>query len=249
LPKNIRVKLGGLPALMLVSKVTTAIHLIDPYTGRATEVQGTEYWKYPFNAVCTRKHLTEYTVLSVEPGEKGSKICNVEMARSMDLGVNDDRVIVRSHLGGATGLGSLKCGDLCKCYDLTRLNLSGANDEALEAHSIDLDVIIVKRDWESKKNKKRVWVLKRLKKEKGEDDQTDEAKEDEDMEEFKRDLETNPDLRREINLYRKQQKNAKAAGMLDSIDEEIDDHVGSEPDVDLAELLDELTLNENEETF
>jgi len=238
LPKNIRVKLGGLPALMLVAKVTTAVHLVDPYTGRTTEVQGTEYWKYPFNAVCSRKHLTEYTVLNVEP--ENGKIWNVEMARSIDLGVNDDRTIVRSHLGA-----NLKSGDLCRCYDLTRLNLSGANDEALEAHSADLDIIIVKRDWESKKNKKRNWVLKRLKKEKGEDDETDEAKEDADMEDFKRDLETNPDMRREMNLYKKQAAKNNPAGL--AVIEE--DDLGSEPDVDLAELLDEMTLHENEETF
>ena len=232
LPRNVQTKLGGVPPIMLVSKVTTAIHLVDPYTGRTTEVQGTEYWKYPFEAICSRKHLTEFTVLNVE--QENGKIWNVEMARSQDLGFNDNRVIVRSHLGG-----QLKPGDLCHCYDMSRLNLSGSNDDIIDQDN--LDIIIVKRAYHSKKNKKRNWTLKRLKKEKGEDD-NDET-EDRDMEDFQYDIETNPELRKDMNLYKKPVK-----GGLTAIAEDEEDH-GSEPDVDLAELLDEMTLNENEETY
>ena len=68
----------------------------------------------------------------------------------------------------------------------------------------------------------------------------DTTKEDDDLEEFKRDLEMNPDMRREINLYRA--KNA-ANNQLDAIDED----ATSEPDIDLAELLNDLTLNDLEE--
>jgi len=237
LPRNVQTKLGGVPPIMLVSKVTTAVHLVDPYTGRTTEVQGTEYWKYPFNAICGRKHLTEFTVLNVE--QENGKIWNVEMARSQDLGINDNRVIVRSHLGG-----QLKPGDLCHCYDMSRLNLSGANDHVIDTDN--LEIIIVKRAWHGKKNKKRNWTLKRLKKEKGEDEATNDDNEDKDMEDFQYDLETNPEMRKEINLYKKPPSKGGNAALM-AIPED-DDH-GSEPDVDLAELLDEMTLNENEETY
>jgi nonsense-mediated mRNA decay protein 3 len=229
LPKNIRTKLGGLPSLMLVSKMTTAVHLVDPMTGRTCEIQGTEYWKYPFNTVLSRKHLTEFTVLNVE--EENGRVWNIELARTQDLGFNDERVIVRSHLGHI-----LKPGDTCQCFDIRRINLSGSNDEVVELDH--LDVVIVKKDWPTKKNKKRNWILKRLRKDKEEG--LDEDKEDQDMEDFQRDLETNPDMRRDINLYRA--KNATPA--LAAIDE---DEVSSEPDIDLAELLDDMTLHEHEE--
>ena len=227
LPKAVRSKLGGLPSLMLVSKVTTAIHLVDPLTGRTTEVQGTEYWKNPFYTVCSRRHLSEFTILNVEAD--GGKMWNVELARSADLGVNDQRVTVRSHLGHM-----LKAGDLCECYDLRRINMSGSNDEVVEADHID--VVLVKREWASKKNKNRPWVLKRLKKEAEEDEKN--ANEDRDMDDFQRDIEVNPELRREMNLYRRK-------GAMPTVQES--DGENSEPDVDLAELLEEMTLNENEE--
>lgn len=226
LPKNIRTKLGGLPSLMLVSKMTTAVHLVDPITGRTSEVQGTEYWKYPFTTVLSRKHLSEFTVLNVE--RENGKIWDVEIARTQDLGVNDERVIVRSHLGHL-----LKPGDSCQCYDMRRINLSGSHDEVVEADH--LDVVIVKKDWPTKKNKKRNWVLKRLRKEKEEGAETEN---DRDMEDFQRDLETDPEMRRDINMYR-----AKNVSALPAIDED----AGSEPDVDLAELLDDMTLHEHEE--
>lgn len=99
-----------------------------------------------------------------------------------------------------------------------------------------IEVVIVRKNWPSKKNKKRHWVLKRLRKDK--DEEMDAKSEDGDMEEFQRDLELNPDMRREINMYK-----AKNIGTLPPIDEDDD----SEPDVDLAELLDEMTLNDLEE--
>ena len=226
LPKSLRSKLGGLPSLMLVARVTSAIHLVDPLTGRQSEVMGTEYWKYPFQTVCSRKHLSEFTVLNLE--QEGSS-WNVELARSVDLGVNDERITVRSHLGG-----QLKVGDLCECFDLRRINLSGSNDEVIEADHID--VVIVKREWISKKNKNRPWVLKRLKKEKMDDSKSD--TEDRDMEDFQRDIEVNPEFRKEMNLYRRK------GAALPTVNE---DDSGSEPDIDLADLLDEMNLNEHEE--
>ena len=228
LPRGLRSKLGGLPSLMLVSKMTTAIHLVDPVTGRTCEVNGTEYWKYPFESVLTRRHVSEFTVLDVEPDN--GKIWNVEIARSSDY---NERVVVRSHVGHV-----LKAGDSVDCYDMRRINLSGSNDEVIEADHFD--AVIIRKNWPSKKNKKRNWVLKRLKKEEGEDGEKATSSGDADMEEFQRDLELNPDMRREINLYKAKHLNSA----LPPIDEDGSD---SEPDVDLAELLDQLTLNELEE--
>ena len=230
LPRNVRTKLGGMPSLMLVSKVTTAVHLVDPLTARTTEIQGTEFWKYPFPAVLHRKNLSEFVVLDVEIDQ--GKMYSVEMARAEDLGVNDERVTVRSHLGHI-----LKPGDHCEGYDMRRVNLSGSNDEVVESDHVD--VVIARKIWPSKKTKKRNWTLKRLKAEKQQDVDTD--KEDADMEEFKRDLEMNPEMRREINLYKA--KNAFNNTGLAAIDED----ATSEPDIDLAELLNDMNLNELEE--
>eukprot|EP00913_Durusdinium_trenchii_P032842 g30745.t1 len=156
--------------------------------------------------VCGKDHLTEFVVLNVEPLEKpeaGSAarhnlpargkmtLADVEVARACDLGVNDDRVIVRSHLGQF-----LRPGGRVMGYDLRTVNVSGLSDEALKGPGTD--VVLVKKVY--KRNKKRAWDLRRLNKEtvEGEDPIDDDA----DMEALKRDLEEDPELRKGVNMYR-----------------------------------------------
>eukprot|EP01066_Platyproteum_vivax_P017456 Platyproteum_vivax@DN7370_c0_g1_i1.p1 len=60
---------GGLPPLMLCTKVSLAIHLLDPLTRKTNEISATSYWKTPFKSLLTRQHLTEYVVLNVDSVE------------------------------------------------------------------------------------------------------------------------------------------------------------------------------------
>ncbi|CAK9039412.1 unnamed protein product [Durusdinium trenchii] len=205
-PKGHSTALNGAPPLMLCHKVTNAIRFVDPVSLRSYDIPNPEYWKRPLHSVCGKDHLTEFVVLNVEPLEKpeaGSAarhnlpargkmtLADVEVARACDLGVNDDRVIVRSHLGQF-----LRPGGRVMGYDLRTVNVSGLSDEALKGPGTD--VVLVKKVY--KRNKKRAWDLRRLNKEtvEGEDPIDDDA----DMEALKRDLEEDPELRKGVNMYR-----------------------------------------------
>ncbi|CAK0834871.1 unnamed protein product, partial [Prorocentrum cordatum] len=81
-----------------------------------------------------RQHLIEFVVLDVVEEEDGppdghagpgrvAVPCEVEVARSSDFGRNDERLLVRSHLGGR-----LRPGDVALGFDLRTLN-TGVDDE------------------------------------------------------------------------------------------------------------------------
>ncbi|OLP80077.1 60S ribosomal export protein NMD3 [Symbiodinium microadriaticum] len=158
-PKGHCSALNGAPPLMLCHKVTNAVRLVDPVTLRSFDIPTPEYWKRPLDSVCRRDHLTEYVVLNVDPvdrTEAGSTarhnlpgrgkmtLADVEVARACDLGVNDDRIVVRSHLGGF-----LRPGGRVMGYDLRTVNVSGLDDECLQGGRSRLgaktDVVLVKK--------------------------------------------------------------------------------------------------------
>lgn len=250
-PKGHSTALNGAPPLMLCHKVTNAIRFVDPVSLRSYDIPNPEYWKRPLHSVCGKDHLTEFVVLNVEPLEKpeaGSAarhnlpargkmtLADVEVARACDLGVNDDRVIVRSHLGQF-----LRPGGRVMGYDLRTVNVSGLSDEALKGPGTD--VVLVKKVY--KRNKKRAWDLRRLNKEtvEGEDPIDDDA----DMEALKRDLEEDPELRKGVNMYRTPGPEAKKdeTKKEDDPDGEDEDNDSDAPEVPLAELLEGLELRDD----
>lgn len=143
LPKKIAQALGGLPPLMLCTKAAAHLCLVDPASMRSLEVPATEYWRKPFHSVAVPSKMTEFIVLDVDedvghaaPGSRGVP-CEVEVARASDFGKNDERLLVRSHLGG-----SIRVGDSVMGYDLRTLHL-GVDDE--EMSSVPLEVYLVKK--------------------------------------------------------------------------------------------------------
>ncbi|KAF4743909.1 ribosome-binding protein, partial [Perkinsus olseni] len=66
LPKALKNKLGGVNSIQVVTKVSSQIRLVDPLTGKVSDLAGIEYWKNPFDPLLTRRHLVEFTVLNVE---------------------------------------------------------------------------------------------------------------------------------------------------------------------------------------
>ncbi|CAJ1343495.1 unnamed protein product [Effrenium voratum] len=249
-PKGQSAALNGAPPLMLCHKVTNAIRLVDPLSLRSYDIPTPEYWKRPVHSVCRREHLTEYVVLNVEPVEKAEagsaarhnlpgrgkmSLADVEIARACDLGVNDDRIIVRSHLGGF-----LRPGGRVMGYDLRTVNVSGISDEAFKGGT--LDVVLVKKVYNRKS--KRKWELKRLNREavEGEDAVDDDA----DMEALKQDLEEDPDLRRSVNMYRSEAPPGSKGEQEDKPDaaDEDEDADSDAPEVPLAELLEGLELRD-----
>merc|ERR1719316_1269063 len=128
----------------------------------------------PFEPAATRSQMTEFVVLNVEEvdlpeagtrakhhlaGRGKMRLADIEVARSQDFGVNDDRLIVRSHLGAI-----LRPGNRVLGYDLRYLSLSGLDTEYLDATKAD--VFLVKKVFNRKKN--RAWELRRLEREREE---------------------------------------------------------------------------------
>ncbi|KAF4676657.1 ribosome-binding protein [Perkinsus chesapeaki] len=249
LPKALKNKLGGVNPIQVVTKVSSQIRLVDPLTGKVSDLAGIEYWKNPFDPLLTRRHLVEFTVLNVDEdigpargsafNKRGAKTYNMvdlELMRTQDCGeaaAGDPEIItVRSHLGGV-----LQPGDLCAGYDLRTVNVSGIDEEMLE--KTNLDVIIVKKTYTRHRQRKRPWILRRLERE----DAGGEESNDGDYEQFMRDIEEDKDLRQEINLFRDPAWKEPAAAPSRE-EEEDDDDENEAPEVDLAELLDGLTLND-----
>jgi nonsense-mediated mRNA decay protein 3 len=118
LPAKLASSLGGLGPLVLVSRVTSSITLLDPLTLRTAVMDAPVYWRTPFKSMLTSRALVEYVVLDIEPlhggggyaggssgnsGSSGSSgkwcLTEAQVARKSDFGRNDTVFFARTHLG------------------------------------------------------------------------------------------------------------------------------------------------------
>jgi len=256
IPKGHSDKTSGAPPIALCHKVSNCIRLVDPLTLRSWDIGPAEFFKRPINTIATRKHLTEFVVLNVElvdapeagtpakhrlTGRGKMALADIEVARQADFGVNDNRMIVRSHLGAV-----LKPGHTALGYDLRSCNLNGIDMESVEAQIAD--IILVRKLYKRNRGKKRQWELRRLKrdKEEGVEDIDDEA----DMEAMRQDLEEDPELRQGVSLYRTSDEVPAGGKAVDNVreedDEEDDEEDEDAPEVPLAELLEGLQLRDDD---
>ncbi|EEA05223.1 NMD3 family protein [Cryptosporidium muris RN66] len=294
IPKHLCTNLfGGISSFVLCSKISSRMYLLDPFTGKEAELANEKYWQYAglstnnigaFAIILNKLHLVDFYVLNVEKdltqlcGNKKIVMAEVEVCKPNDLGQVDSTVIVKTHLGGI-----LHPGDWVSGYDLRTLNNIGELENIKEFQqwlNANHDVILVRRtyakDLESKyQSISRPWVLQRLPREIDENNLDKKYYQDNmnnDIENFKREIETDIEMRKEINLYwdprsnigiREQfyQKARKPRYLIkkkknnetyyekmidDTIIEnvtecDIDDYI---PQVDISELLDGLTLDD-----
>nr|PIL96620.1 NMD3 family protein [Toxoplasma gondii COUG] len=69
--KQAQAQLGGFTNLSLCTRVAGAgIQLTDPFSGKVLNVSPEKYWKSPFQPLCTRKHLSSFLVLDVNPVDR-----------------------------------------------------------------------------------------------------------------------------------------------------------------------------------
>lgn len=245
LPPKVKDGLGNLGPLVICTKVSNNIALLDPFTLRNCFLDVEQYWRASFKSLLSSRQLVEYIVLDVESVSSevnigGSKyaLADAQVARVSDFGKNDTIFNVRTHLGHL-----LNPGDYALGYDLYAAN---SNDNELDKYKgfVLPDVILVKKSyeekWQKKRGKPRSWKLKSLNMEiddnvKGRDH---EEKMSSEYEQFLRDLEENPDLRFNISLYRnKEYQPSEMASVTDGDDA---------PTVALEELLADLDLSEEE---
>ncbi|OIT02564.1 hypothetical protein A4A49_11579 [Nicotiana attenuata] len=245
LPPKVKDGLGNLGPLVICTKVSNNIALLDPFTLRNCFLDAEQYWRASFKSLLSSRQLVEYIVLDVESVSSevnigGSKyaLADAQVARVSDFGKNDTIFYVRTHLGHL-----LNPGDYALGYDLYAAN---SNDNELDKYKgfVLPDVILVKKSyeekWQKKRGKPRLWKLKSLNMEiddnvKGRDH---EEKMSSEYEQFLRDLEENPDLRFNISLYRNREyQPSEMASVTDGDDA---------PTVALEELLADLDLSEEE---
>eukprot|EP00742_Colponemidia_sp_Colp-10_P002276 GILJ01002430.1.p1 GENE.GILJ01002430.1~~GILJ01002430.1.p1 ORF type:complete len:528 (+),score=93.79 GILJ01002430.1:79-1662(+) len=256
LPSKLAPHTGNAGPLMLVHKISNIVMAVDPMTLRAVEIPAGLFWKHPFKAAATRKHLTEYTILNVDPVEavhqpikQGAatrtlyQLADVECARVSDFGRNDIVFRVRTHLGHL-----LKPGDSAMGYDMTTINFLEDDDASIRRLQVP-EVILVKKHYPNrrKQNKKRNWKLQHLQKEESDmlPRERDVQKTEKEYEEFLQDLEEDPELRSNVNLFKE-----AAAPVRRDVEEMEDAEYEPEedfPEVGVEELLDGLTLNDPDE--
>lgn len=136
------------------------------------ELNATVYYRQPFEAICNPKQLTEYIVMDCEivtykdrklfPGQgKVSErhvVCDMWLVKASELGLNDNTVHTRSHLGHL-----LKPGDSVLCYNLEDANINDDNFDKLNNARVP-DLIVVKKFYSDANERvnKRMWKLKHL---------------------------------------------------------------------------------------
>ena len=197
--------LGGCSSVLICTKVATMITFVDPVNMKTIEICGQQYFQYEneLSYIPAKGFTTEFLVFDIDPieGPKNGTVSNKMKIARAKIGRTSDwqDFEVNTYLGDVLKEGCTAIG-----YDLTSLNFSGLMDD----HSILKklpDVILIKRKYQEGKNlKKRIWRLKELEKEQADTKamNKDETKKAKDYEDFLNDLETDPEMRSHVNLYR-----------------------------------------------
>lgn len=247
LPKKVAVSMGNIAPLVICHKVANVIRMVDPSDLQGASVTPAAYWQAPFRAIASRDQLIEYVVLDISrhPSRKTLgklTLCDVQVARSRDFGVNDTTFLGRTHLGHL-----LHPGDTALGYDLTSSVFNPADIKALGHDGTTPDFFLVKKCYavRQRRARPRHWELKQLDKEKvGVEELSTralreiEAREASQYEQFLQELEEDPELRSKLNLYKKKDAERIAQKRKEELEEDADEF----PEVELCELLDDLEI-------
>jgi nonsense-mediated mRNA decay protein 3 len=108
--------LGGMGPLCLCVSVGAALKIVDVHRGMTNDLRPDAYFRFPRKALASVRHAITYTVLDVEKsGYEFDRfaLAEVTVARSSDLGANDEQFVCMSHLGHL-----LSAGDEVPCSRL-----------------------------------------------------------------------------------------------------------------------------------
>lgn len=136
------------------------------------EVTSSAYFRSPFEAICNPKQLIEYVVMDIEiildkdrqvfPGQGAISfkhvLCDIWVVRASELGINENSIHVKSHLGHI-----LKVGDSVLGYNIFEANVNDVNFEKLTSDKIP-DVVLVRKYYSDRSVRlnQRAWKLKHL---------------------------------------------------------------------------------------
>ncbi|XP_045464171.1 60S ribosomal export protein NMD3 [Harmonia axyridis] len=241
LPKKMKSQMSYTSPVCLVSKVSNSIHLIDPSSCRMATITANEYWRNQFESIFSPKQLIKYYVLNIEPVmdkdrsfypdpkafSKKHVLADCWIVKESELGISDNSIHVKTHLGHI-----LKVGDTVLGYDLANSNVNNPIFQKIDNSEVP-DVILVKKHYDhSTRRRNRTWKLQHM----ADPDQG--LNLEDDYYEFLDDLDEDPNLRKNINIFKDKTKTIPV-DKNDVIDE-------SAPYVTLEEMLDEMTIDDVE---
>ncbi|KAL6184945.1 hypothetical protein ACLB2K_041080 [Fragaria x ananassa] len=242
LPPKVKSSLGNLGPLVICTKVTNSIALLDPFTLRYCFLDTDQYWRSSFKSLHTSRELVEYIVLDVEVvspevtiGGSRYALADAQVARLSDFGKNDTIFNIKTHLGHL-----LSPGDYALGYDLDGAN---SNDDELDKYKglVIPEAILVKKSYkenhQKKRGKPRSWKLKSLNMEIDDKGRAEQEKIDSEYEQFLDDLEENSEMRFNVSLYSNEeyQQPSETASVTDG---------EGLPSIPLEELIGDLRLGE-----
>jgi nonsense-mediated mRNA decay protein 3 len=249
LPPKVAQSLGNMSQMAVCLRISNVITLIDPNTLQMADVQATNFWRDPFDALCGPKQLSEFYVIDVEPVEnfqrkaghgfvsKRHVLADVWLVRSDQVGASDAHTFsTRTHLGAV-----IHPGDLVLAMDVRNCNVNNRVFDEMKADNIP-DLVIVKKVRDrTRRAQKRQWKLKRLIVD-GNMVGNETASVADEFMGFMEDLEEDQLMREKINIYRDTEKMARAPSTIGDGEE---DALPEGPT--LEEMLEDFNLNDSEE--
>jgi len=240
LPPKLVLQLGDCPPILLTIKVNNTLQFLDPFSLFHYEVDY-NYWHNPFNSLLDRGDLVEFYVIDIDllgPTYGKYALAEATVILESDFGVRERYFITRTHLGNV-----LNAGDTVAGYDFTSTNWNDKDVDNLKGKTIPSEVVLVRKTYPDRRRKRkdRKWQLDSLTKQRDELSRYEEEQTRVQYEEFLRDLEEDPDMRREIQLYKKYNDNDYVDQDGDAMMDSDDDNF---PDVQVQELLEKVnTIN------
>lgn len=209
LPLPLAKELGGVNVLGICYKISLVIHCYDPVTLRCYDISGKQYYNYEedFVIVPFRGQETKFIVQDIEEDQKKASMINTTFSNIANrfayvevMKERDNEVYCsQTHLGHI-----LKHGDSVVGYEVKSINCV-EDLHSMKGQKSLPDVILIRKQYDEKHKKKRIWKLKRQDIEEndcGGKRKKYDAKRQMDLEEFEEEIEQDKTLRKHINLYR-----------------------------------------------
>lgn len=182
LPKRLAKSLGNIGQIVVCSRITNSIRLLDPTTLQSFDVPTDRYWRDPFYSIASIPELVEFLVLDIETNERANKAAaqrvgghsaddgkwleadaQVSPMNASTFGEADAVYHTRTHLGRL-----LAAGDLAMGYHLRVANFNNEHWDSIPSERVPDAVLIRKSYPDSKKRRnRRMWKLKSIAKEAG----------------------------------------------------------------------------------
>lgn len=209
LPGALCKELGGVNALGVCYKIGLFIHCYDPVTLRCYDLSDKQYFNYEEDLIIIafRGQETTFMIQDIEEDQKKASMINTTFANIQNRfayvevsKVNDNATYcTQTHLGHI-----LKHGDTVVGYEVKSINCTEDLQSMKNQKSLP-DVILIRKVYDEKYKKKKIWKLKRLEVEEndcGGKRKKYDARRKMDLEEFEEEIEQDKYMRKHINLYR-----------------------------------------------